>query len=60
MYMVTNYTDGSKDGGIDVVHTVGTCRMGADAATSVTDVHGKIGDLDDVRIDVVGLPPSCV
>ena len=37
-------------GGIDVVHKVGTCRMGADPSNSVTDLNGKCWDLDNAWI----------
>lgn len=46
------------DGGIDVVHKVGTCRMGRSPADSVTDVNGKVWDLDNVWIADGSLFPA--
>jgi len=37
-------------GGIDVVHKVGTCRMGTDPLTSVADVNGRVWDMDNLWI----------
>ena len=45
-------------GGVDVVHKVGTCRMGTDSATSVTDLSGKMWDLDNVWITDSSLIPA--
>lgn len=45
-------------GGVDVVHKVGTCRMGTDPATSVTDLHGKMWDLDNAWIADGSLFPA--
>jgi choline dehydrogenase-like flavoprotein len=46
------------DGGIDVVHKVGTCRMGKNPADSVTDVNGKVWDLENVWISDGSLFPA--
>ncbi len=45
-------------GGIDVVHKVGTCRMGNDHANSVTDLNGKCWDLDNLWITDGSLFPA--
>ncbi|MCX5899136.1 MAG: GMC oxidoreductase, partial [Proteobacteria bacterium] len=45
-------------GGIDVVHKVGTCRMGTDPSNSVTDLNGKCWDLDNVWIADGSLFPA--
>ena len=37
-------------GAIDVVHQNGTCRMGTNPSDSVTDVNGKVWDMDNVWI----------
>jgi choline dehydrogenase-like flavoprotein len=44
--------------GMDVVHKVGTCRMGTDPSTSVTDLGGKVWDLDNVWIADGSLYPN--
>ncbi len=46
------------NGGIDVVHKVGTCRMGADPSTSVTDLNGKAWDMDNLWISDGSLFPA--
>jgi len=46
------------DGGIDVVHKVGTCRMGNNPADSVTDVNGKVWDMDNLWIADGSLFPA--
>jgi len=58
--MVNAGADTSRmwNGGIDVVHKVGTCRMGTDPATSVTDLYGKMWDLDNVWISDGSLFPA--
>jgi len=38
------------DGAIDVVHKVGTCRMGTSPTDSVCDVDGRVWDMDNVWI----------
>ncbi len=38
------------NGGVDVVHKVGTCRMGSDPTNSVTDLGGKCHDVDNLWI----------
>ena len=45
-------------GGIDVVHKVGTCRMGTDPSTSVTDLDGKCWDLENLWIGDGSLFPA--
>ena len=45
-------------GGLDVVHKVGTCRMGTDPKTSVTDLNGKAWDLDNLWITDGSLFPA--
>ena len=46
------------DGGVDVVHKTGTCRMGTDPTVSVTDPDGKVWDLDNVWISDGSLFPA--
>ncbi len=46
------------NGGIDVVHKVGTCRMGTDPSTSVTDLYGKAWDMDNLWISDGSLFPA--
>lgn len=46
------------NGGIDVVHKVGTCRMGKDPSDSVTDLDGHMWDLDNVWIADGSLFPA--
>lgn len=38
-----------KKGG-EIIHEVGTARMGADRRTSVTDGHGRCWDVDNLYI----------
>jgi len=45
-------------GGIDVVHKVGTCRMGTDKTNSVTDLSGKCHDMDNLWIADGNLFPA--
>ncbi|MEI6127865.1 MAG: GMC oxidoreductase, partial [Pseudomonadota bacterium] len=45
-------------GGIDVVHKVGTCRMGTDPRTSVTDLNGKSWAIDNLWIADGSLFPA--
>jgi len=45
-------------GGIDVVHKVGTCRMGTDSKTSVADPNGRVWDMDNVWIADGSLFPA--
>jgi len=45
-------------GGIDVVHKVGTCRMGTSPADSVTDLNGKCWELDNLWIADGSLFPA--
>ncbi len=45
-------------GGIDVVHKVGTCRMGGDHSNSVTDLDGKCWDMDNLWIADGSLFPA--
>jgi choline dehydrogenase-like flavoprotein len=45
-------------GGIDVVHKVGTCRMGTDPRSSVTNLDGKAWDLDNLWIADGSLFPA--
>lgn len=47
-----------KVGGIDVVHKVGTCRMGTDPASSVTDLDGKCWDMENLWISDGSLFPA--
>ena len=51
-------TDQMFNGGIDVVHKVGTCRMGTDPSTSVTDLSGKAWDMDNLWISDGSLFPA--
>jgi len=51
-------TSRMSTGGIDVVHKVGTCRMGTDPATSVTDLDGKCWDIDNLWIADGSLFPA--
>ena len=51
-------TDMMWNGGLDVVHKVGTCRMGTAPATSVTDLEGKVRDLDNLWIADGSLFPA--
>ncbi|MDP8257600.1 MAG: GMC oxidoreductase [Candidatus Alcyoniella australis] len=45
-------------GGIDVVHKVGTCRMGTDPTQAVTDLDGKVHDMDNLWIADGSLFPA--
>ncbi len=45
-------------GSIDVVHKVGTCRMGTDPATSVVDLNGKCWDMDNLWISDGSIFPA--
>ncbi len=45
-------------GGHDVVHKVGTCRMGKNPSDSVTDLNGKCWDMDNVWIADGSLFPA--
>ncbi|MDP8222592.1 MAG: GMC family oxidoreductase [Candidatus Lernaella stagnicola] len=45
-------------GGIDVVHKVGTCRMGTDPKDSVADVNGQVWDMDNLWIADGSLFPA--
>jgi hypothetical protein len=45
-------------GKIDVVHKVGTCRMGTDSSDSVTDLNGKCWDVDNLWISDGSLFPA--
>ena len=45
-------------GGIDVVHKVGTCRMGKDPSNSVTDENGHAWDIDNLWIADGSLFPA--
>ncbi|MCP4715800.1 MAG: GMC family oxidoreductase [Deltaproteobacteria bacterium] len=45
-------------GGLDVVHKVGTCRMGTNSADSVTDLDGKCWELDNLWIADGSLFPA--
>ncbi len=47
-------------GSIDVVHKVGTCRMGTDPTESVTDLDGKCWDIDNLWITDGSLFPAPV
>lgn len=46
------------NGGLDVVHKVGTCRMGTSPTDSVTDLEGKVWDLDNLWIADGSLFPA--
>jgi choline dehydrogenase-like flavoprotein len=43
---------------LDTVHKVGTCRMGASSADSVTDLNGKCWDLDNLWVADASLFPA--
>ena len=45
-------------GGLDVVHKVGTCRMGTKPSESVTDLDGKCWDMDNLWISDGSLFPA--
>ena len=45
-------------GKLDVVHKVGSCRMGTDPTTSVTNLDGKAWDLDNLWIADGSLFPA--
>jgi choline dehydrogenase-like flavoprotein len=45
-------------GGIDVVHKVGTCRMGTSSHDSVADPNGRVWDMDNLWIADGSLFPA--
>ncbi len=45
-------------GSIDVVHKVGTCRMGTDPSNSVVDLNGKCWDMDNLWISDGSIFPA--
>lgn len=45
-------------GRLDVVHKLGTCRMGTDASASVVDLDGKAWDLDNLWISDGSIFPA--
>ena len=46
------------NGGIDVVHKTGTCRMGTDPSISVADPNGRVWDMDNLWIADGSLFPA--